>query len=213
MPVLRNPKHERFAQELAKGRHASHAYVLVGYKPSDGNAGKLVKKVQGRVLEITSKAAEKTDITVQRVLNELAKIGFANMQDFMRVGSDGDPYFDFSALTRDQAAAIQEITIEDFKDGRGEDARDVRRVKFKLYDKRAALVDIGKHLGMFIERHEIGGVGEFQRYTDQELAERALNDARALGIEGEALEVLKLTYQPEKADGETEEPEDNVTQK
>ncbi len=50
-------------------------------------------------------------------------------------------------LTR--AAALQEVTVEDFTEGRGEDKRDVRRVKFKLYDKRAALVDLGRHLGMF----------------------------------------------------------------
>jgi phage terminase small subunit len=30
-------------------------------------------------------------------------------------------------------------------------------VKFKLADKRAALVDIGKHLGMFVDRTEITG--------------------------------------------------------
>lgn len=31
-----------------------------------------------------------------------------------------------------------------------------KRVKFKLMDKRAALVDIGKHLGMFVERKLLG---------------------------------------------------------
>jgi phage terminase small subunit len=196
MPVLQNPKHEKFAQELAKGQHAGKAYALAGYKPSDANASKLAKKVRHRVLEITTKAAEKTGITVERILNELAKIGFANMQDYMRIGADGDPYTDFSKLTRDQAAAVQEITVEDFKEGRGENARDVRRVRFKLHDKRAALVDMGKHLGMFIERHEHGGVGEFQRLTDQELYEQAIGHARAIGIQGEALEVLKLKYQP-----------------
>src|SRR5262249_28053524 len=80
-----------------------------------------------------------------------------NMDDYMTVGSDGDPFVDLSKLTREQAAAISEVTVEDFKDGRGEEARDVRRVKFKLLDKRAALVDIGKHLGMFKERVERSG--------------------------------------------------------
>src|SRR5262249_54524477 len=47
---------------------------------------------------------------------------------------------DFSKLTRDQAAALQEATVEDFKDGRGEDAHDVRKIPFKLADERAALV-------------------------------------------------------------------------
>jgi len=43
-------------------------------------------------------------------------------------------------------------TCEDFTDGRGEDARDVRRVKIKLLDKLGALQQIGRHLGMFVDR-------------------------------------------------------------
>jgi phage terminase small subunit len=38
----------------------------------------------------------------------------------MKVGRDGDPILDFSALTRDHAAALVEVTVEDFRDGRGE---------------------------------------------------------------------------------------------
>ena len=47
--------------------------------------------------------------------------------------------FDLSTLTREQAAAVREVSVDD------------RKVRFKLYDKRAALVDLGKHLGAFKE--------------------------------------------------------------
>jgi hypothetical protein len=43
------------------------------------------------------------------------------------------------------------VTVEDFLDHCGEDARSVRRVKFKLHDKRAALADLGRHLGLFVD--------------------------------------------------------------
>lgn len=170
MPVLKNARHERFAQELARGKTASDAYVEAGFRPSRHNASRLQhaehivqrrdeilaarEAVEARGLE---RAIERTAITKERVLTELAKIGFANMADYMRAGADGDPYLDFSAITRDQAAALIEVTVEDFKDGRGEDARDVRRVKFKLADKKGALVDIGRELGMFIDRKQIDG--------------------------------------------------------
>jgi hypothetical protein len=68
------------------------------------------------------------------------------MADYMQSTDEGDPYFDFSKMTRDQAAALQEVTVEDYLDGRGDDARAVKRVKFRLADKRAALVDIARHL-------------------------------------------------------------------
>lgn len=163
MPILDNPRHERFAQELAKGKSATEAYIAAGYDTNEDvarrAASRLLTKVdiKARVEELLSGAAERAGVTIERVLTELAKIGFANMQHYMRAGPDGDPFLDFSALTEAQAAALQEVTVEDFKDGRGDDARDVRRIKFKLYDKRAALVDLGKHLGMFKERIEHTG--------------------------------------------------------
>jgi hypothetical protein len=38
MPILPNPKHEAFAQALARGLSISAAYVQAGYKPNRGNA-------------------------------------------------------------------------------------------------------------------------------------------------------------------------------
>ena len=159
MAALKNARHERFAQELAKGKTADEAYKVAGYKPQASNASRLMRndKIRARVDEILGKAAQKVGVTVERVVAELAKIGFANMRDYMRPDAGGDPYLDFSALTRDQAAALSEVSVEDFKDGRGDEARDVRRVKFKLHDKRAALVDLGKHLGMFTDKVEHSG--------------------------------------------------------
>jgi len=50
----------------------------------------------------------------------------------------------------------------------------VRRVKFKLADKRAALVDLGKHLGLFKDRIEHsgkdGGPVEVKQVSDIEAA-------------------------------------------
>jgi hypothetical protein len=45
--------------------------------------------------------------------------------------------------------ACQEITVEEYVEGRGEEARVVKRTKFKLHDKLAALLDLGRHVGLF----------------------------------------------------------------
>lgn len=157
--TMKNEGHERFAQELAKGTKQHEAYLKAGYRGNEAAACKAASRpdVRARVAEILGRAADRAEITVERVLRELALIGFANMQDYMRVGADGDPYLDFSALTREQAAALVEVTVEDFKEGRGEDARNIRKVKFKLGDKRAALVDIGRHFKMFTDKVEHSG--------------------------------------------------------
>lgn len=154
-------KQQRFVEEYLIDLNATQAATRAGYsaKTAEQQGHRLLRnaRVQAEIAVGQEKLSERAGITQERVLAELGLIGFSNMSDYMRTGPDGDPYLDFSQLTREQAAALVEVTVEDFKDGRGEDARDVRRVKFKLADKRAALVDIGRHLGMFKDRVEHSG--------------------------------------------------------
>ena len=89
-------------------------------------AQNLIKlNVSAAIEKARTKQAERLELTADMVVEELRKIGFANMLDYMKSTPDGDPYLGFSALTRDQGAALNEVTIEDFVDGRGEDARAV----------------------------------------------------------------------------------------
>lgn len=76
MPALENPKHERFAQELAKGKAADEAYAAAGYKPDRGNASRLTANdsVKARVAEIQERAAIRTEITVASITERLLAI-------------------------------------------------------------------------------------------------------------------------------------------
>lgn len=76
MPVLDNPKHERFAQERAKGVNQSDAYIAAGYKPCDANACRLTgnDKVQARIVELQARAAARTEITVASITDRLLAI-------------------------------------------------------------------------------------------------------------------------------------------
>ena len=76
MPILTNPKHERFAQELAQGKSASEAYELAGYAPNDGNSIRLKgnERVSARVRELQGKVAADAEVTVQSLLREAAEI-------------------------------------------------------------------------------------------------------------------------------------------
>jgi phage terminase small subunit len=70
--VLRNPRHERFAQELATGKTADLAYVLAGYRENRSNAARLnaSQNIQKRVAEIQSMGAELAAITVETLIAE-----------------------------------------------------------------------------------------------------------------------------------------------
>ena len=155
------PKQEAFCRAyIENGGNASAAY-RVAYDAS-GSTDKSVHesackvlanaKVASRISELQAKIAQKHGVTVDRIVGELATLGFSNMQDFMTIDESGVPRLNFKGMSRDKASAISEMTVEEFT-AKGEDGESssagVRKVKFKLYDKRAALVDLGKHLGMF----------------------------------------------------------------
>ncbi|UQS95217.1 terminase small subunit [Pseudanabaena phage Pam5] len=75
MPALANPRHERFAQELAKGKSASEAYVAAGYEESRSAASRLSTNVnvQARVTELQERAATNVSISREWVLEQLVE--------------------------------------------------------------------------------------------------------------------------------------------
>jgi hypothetical protein len=70
--MLRNPRHERFVQELATGKTADAAYVLAGYKENRSNAARLnaSQNIQKRVSEIQSLGAKLAAITIETLIAE-----------------------------------------------------------------------------------------------------------------------------------------------
>jgi phage terminase small subunit len=132
------PKQRIFVSEYLVDLNATQAAIRAGYsaKTASWIGPQLLVKthVVAEIEKAMANREKRTLVTADAVVAELAKIGFANMQDYLQ---DGFSLQDIQKLTRDQAAAIQEITIDGDK------------VRFKLADKRAALVDIGRHLGIF----------------------------------------------------------------
>jgi phage terminase small subunit len=100
--------------------------------------------------------------TVERTLSEYAKIGFADIKDFLAFrtektvvdqDSEGNPIYGYKQIVEAKSSEeidgtmVNEVSIG--KDG---------TFKFKLHDKKAALDMIGKHLGMFTDKIELSGV-------------------------------------------------------
>jgi hypothetical protein len=74
--ILRNARHERFAQELAQGKSATDAYRAAGYKGDRRAAANLWTNVdiRARVAELKSGAAERLGVTQIRLLAEAADV-------------------------------------------------------------------------------------------------------------------------------------------
>jgi len=188
--VKLTPKQKKFVSEYLVDLNATQAAIRAGY--SKQNADKIGPELLGktRVAEAIQRAQERrshrTEITADRVLQELAYLGFANMLDYVTIQPDGSAVVDLSKLTREQAAAIQEVIVDEYTDGRGEDARPVKRVKVKLADKRANLELIGKHLGMFVEKREITGKDGKPLISFADFMRAALSDGDTSGEAGSA---------------------------
>lgn len=152
MPVLPNAKYERFAQGLADGMTADKAFIEAGFAANRGNAIRAKQRpdVQARVVELLGNAAERVEITKARVLEELGKIGFS---DIRKLFEDDGRMKHITMLDDDTAGCVSSIEViaQKVKRGEAEELAVENTVKIKLHDKRAALVDIGKHLGMFKE--------------------------------------------------------------
>lgn len=151
-----NPRQLRFVDEYLIDLNATQAAARAGYKPGP------TAEVQGarllgndRVKALISKRMkdrqERTEITQDRVLQELARLAFFDVRKL--VGENGKP-IPIQELDDDTARAVVGLDIArigNLEIGEGE------VLKFKIADKRAALVDIGKHLGMFKDKVELTG--------------------------------------------------------
>lgn len=73
MPALSNPKHELFAQGLAKGKSQAQAYTDAGYGGDETAACRLARnvKVLARSTELLERAAVRTEITVADIARQL----------------------------------------------------------------------------------------------------------------------------------------------
>ena len=105
-------------------------------------------KVAEYIAERMQARQERTEITQDRVLEELAAIAFARATDYAEVKDDQVFIKDTTGLSENQIKAIAGIKQGKFG------------IEVKLNDKEKALELLGRHLGMFKDRVEVSGLEE-----------------------------------------------------
>lgn len=167
-----NEKHKRFVAEYLIDLNATKAAERAGYsaKTAKQQGSRLLTKADiiKAVGDKSEKRVEKLEITADRVLQELAKLAFANTSDYIQITDKGEAFVDLSKLTRDQAAAIQEIRVDETGGGSGDGRRErVQRTTFKLADKGLNLERLGRHLKLFTDKVEVSGLdGLYERLQE-----------------------------------------------
>jgi len=167
------PKQQSFVEEYLVDLNATQAAIRAGYSGKTARqtgAENLSKPaIKAAIAHHRTERCERTKVDADWVLHELATLAKANILDYLKMQSDGTVKVDLSKVTRDQAAAIAEVTVDALAGG--------TRIKFKLVDKLRTLDLLGKHTDVraFLERHSI---------EDGDDLARALKQAEARVREG-----------------------------
>jgi phage terminase small subunit len=163
LPILTNPRHERFAQELAKGKSQSEAYELAGWKGGQKNAHRLGKDegILRRVAELLAERDETARKATEKAVERLAI----------------DRGWVIGKLVENVERAMQAVPVT-----RKENGDEVCTGEYRYEGSVAnrALELLGKELGMFIDRKEQGAPGEFAELDNAADIRAAI--ARRLGV-------------------------------
>ncbi len=140
-----NDKQRLFCQEYLIDLNATKAAERAGYSPKTANeqgCQHLAKlNIQTYIQELMQKRSEKVEVTAEMVLKELIKIGFSNIQDYIK---EGFTISDIATIEREKASVIESMKV---KHTYGDYPS--TEVNFKLHDKLSALEKISKHIGFF----------------------------------------------------------------
>ena len=148
-------KQKIFADEYLIDLNATRAYrtaypSVKKEKTARANGSRLLTNanVAEYIAERMKERQKRTEITQDRVLEELAAIAFAKATDYAEIKGECVKIKDTASLTEQQIRAI--AGIKEGKFG----------VEIKLNDKEKALELLGRHLGMFKDRMEVSGLEE-----------------------------------------------------
>lgn len=151
------PKQKRFIEEYLIDLNASAAAIRAGYKSNnpDVDGYKLLVKpsIQAAIQKAMNERAERTGITADKVLSELAHIAFDDISNYLEFSMDEEEK-QIKMKVKDSkkidTRSISEVSLG--KDG---------QFRFKLYCKDNALQQLGRHLGLFVDKVENTGTLTF----------------------------------------------------
>lgn len=149
-----NKRDEAFCEEYLIDLSPVHAAIRAGFAPStaknaykwlDENSDRLKPTVRARIDALMAERSRRTGVTADRVVRELACMGFVRASDVIDAKTGGLR----EDASPDDLAAVTGVRV---KAGADFVEREVR-----LCDKTRALELLGKHLGMFTDRVQMEG--------------------------------------------------------
>lgn len=154
------PRKQRFCEEYIIDLNATKAAERAKYskKTARSIGQRLLTNVdiQKEIQRLMKKRSERTAISQDRVLRELAMIGFSDLRNYISIDklTGAISAKGFEDMPKDESRVLKSVkedrVIKEDADGKKTTVYD--KVKFELWDKPRALEMIGRHLAMFVDR-------------------------------------------------------------
>lgn len=147
-----------FVKEYLVDLNQTQATIRAGYSPkgakSQGNRLMKDPLIFNAIIKGMEKRAQRIEITADKVLAELGKIGFSDLVDFIEVDDKGCMRVkDIEEMNRGLSACLSEITehttVKRNPDKANPDTVLNIQRKIKLHPKVEALKLLGQHLDIF----------------------------------------------------------------
>jgi len=160
-------KYKRFCEEYLVDLIGNQAAIRAGYSKRTANsqASRLLARddIQEYIKKLRGKQTKRTDITADRVINEMAKIAFVKVDDFYN--QDGSVK-QLDELSDSAKASVSSYYVKRVKLS---DDNYVDVPVFSAHNKDKQLENLAKHLGIFEKDNN-------QKSTTIKVEQRTLND-------------------------------------
>lgn len=153
-------KYREFAAQYLLDFKAIAAYRRCNFKQGEPKASdsaaasKLLAtpEVQQYIEELAEERQRRFEVKVDRVVQELALIGFADIANYFEWTEDEIRLKPSAMLDPHASRCIERLDMVSYENPSGDRTQ---RVKIKLHSKTAALESLAKYLKMYVERHDI----------------------------------------------------------
>ena len=145
--ALMTPRQRRFVAEYLVDFNGKQAAIRAGYGPRTAahEAWKLLNRrpnIDQAVRDGMRAQEARTLISADKALQEIARIAFSDVRRLFETENGAVKVKDIASLSDADSAAIARIIVT--KD----------RIDIRLHDKRAALLDLARHLGLAQKRSD-----------------------------------------------------------
>jgi len=159
------PKQKAFVLEYIKDFNASQAAIRAGYSPKTSRLTGHRLITNDNIKAEIDKEYERRAMSANEVLSRMTDIAQGSAADYLTIDEHGYTGIDLKKMkAAGKLHLIKKYSVT--KNG----------TVVELYDAQAALLQMGKQHGLFVNQHKVTGDINYKELTDDEL--RAIRDSK-----------------------------------